>query len=41
MRRSALATRDIGYAALYFASYGVDYITDQTLVVDGGVTLIE
>jgi 3-oxoacyl-[acyl-carrier protein] reductase len=33
--------RDIGYAALYFASDEAGYITGQTLVVDGGVTLIE
>ncbi len=33
--------RDIGYAALYFASDEAGYITGQTLVIDGGVTLIE
>jgi len=33
--------RDIGHAALFFASDEAGYITGQTLVVDGGVTLIE
>ena len=33
--------RDIGYAALFFASDQASYITGQTLVIDGGVTLIE
>jgi 3-oxoacyl-[acyl-carrier protein] reductase len=33
--------RDIGYAALFFASAEAGYITGQTLVIDGGVTLIE
>jgi len=33
--------RDIGHAALFFASDQAGYITGQTLVVDGGVTLIE
>jgi 3-oxoacyl-[acyl-carrier protein] reductase len=33
--------RDIGYAALYFASDEAGYITGQTLIIDGGVTLIE
>jgi 3-oxoacyl-[acyl-carrier protein] reductase len=33
--------RDVGCAALYFASDEAGYITGQTLVVDRGVTLIE
>lgn len=33
--------RDIGYAALFFASDEASYITGQTLVIDGGVTLVE
>ena len=33
--------RDIGYAALFFASDEAGYITGQTLVIDGGVTLVE
>jgi len=33
--------RDIGHAALFFASDEAGYITGQTLVIDGGVTLIE
>lgn len=33
--------RDIGHAALFFASDEAGYITGQTLIVDGGVTLIE
>ena len=33
--------RDIGHAALFFASAEASYITGQTLVIDGGVTLIE
>jgi len=33
--------RDIGHAALFFASDEASYITGQTLVIDGGVTLIE
>ena len=33
--------RDIGYAARFFASDEAGYITGQTMVVDGGVTLIE
>jgi len=33
--------RDIGYAAFFFASAEASYITGQTLVIDGGVTLIE
>ena len=33
--------RDIGHAALFFASDQASYITGQTLVIDGGVTLIE
>jgi len=32
---------DIGHAALFFASDEASYITGQTLVIDGGVTLIE
>lgn len=34
-------SRDIGYGALYFACDEAGYITGQTLVIDGGVTLIE
>ena len=33
--------RDIGHAALFFASDEASYITGQTLVIDGGVTLVE
>ena len=33
--------RDIGHAAYFFASDEASYITGQTLVIDGGVTLIE
>src|SRR5437879_3534118 len=33
--------RDIGHAAYYFASDEASYVTGQTLVIDGGVTLIE
>lgn len=33
--------RDVGHAAFFFASEEAGYITGQTLVVDGGVTLIE
>ncbi len=33
--------RDIGHAALFFASDQAGYITGQTLVIDGGATLIE
>lgn len=33
--------RDIGYAALFFASDEAGYVTGQTLVIDGGVTLVE
>jgi len=33
--------RDVGYAALYFASDEAGYITGQTLVIEGGVTLVE
>jgi 3-oxoacyl-[acyl-carrier protein] reductase len=32
---------DIGYAALFFASQEANYITGQTIVVDGGQTLPE
>jgi len=33
--------RDVGHAALFFASDDASYITGQTLVIDGGVTLVE
>jgi 3-oxoacyl-[acyl-carrier protein] reductase len=33
--------REIGHAAVFFASEEASYITGQTLVVDGGLTLIE
>jgi len=33
--------RDIGHAAVFFASAEASYITGQTLVIDGGETLIE
>jgi 3-oxoacyl-[acyl-carrier protein] reductase len=33
--------KDIGHAAYFFASDEAGYITGQTLIVDGGVTLIE
>ena len=33
--------REVGHATLFFASDGASYITGRTLVVDGGVTLIE
>ena len=33
--------RDIGHAAFFFASDEAGYITGQTLIIDGGVTLIE
>jgi 3-oxoacyl-[acyl-carrier protein] reductase len=33
--------RDIGHAAYFFASDEASYTTGQTLVIDGGVTLIE
>jgi len=33
--------RDIGHAALFLASDEAGYITGQTLVIDGGLTLIE
>ena len=32
---------DIGYAMLYLASAEAQYITGQTIVVDGGATLPE
>jgi 3-oxoacyl-[acyl-carrier protein] reductase len=32
---------DIGHAAYFFASHEASYITGQTLVIDGGETLIE
>jgi 3-oxoacyl-[acyl-carrier protein] reductase len=33
--------KDIGHAAYFFASDEASYITGQTLIIDGGVTLIE
>lgn len=33
--------RDIGHGALFFAADEASYITDQTQVIDSGVTLIE
>ena len=32
---------DIAYAALYFASDEAGYVTDQTIIVDGGQVLPE
>ena len=32
---------DIGYAALYFASKEANYVTGQTIIVDGGQILPE
>jgi NAD(P)-dependent dehydrogenase (short-subunit alcohol dehydrogenase family) len=32
-------TREVGYLALYLASAAADYVTGQTVIIDGGMTL--